>query len=460
MKKLFSIVIAVVMCLALSITAFAAEVDLSSITGAAQNYGPHGYPDAYGIELGYGNKTYLGEFNLADYKEVKITYASDNSYTAFKDGMACNAFFALCSAEVSVGQVETGPQNADKILAKVDAEDASVTNPAGTNWDKNERTAVIDLSTVDYSGKVWMAHYNATASSVLVVGIEFVEAEAGVGDDITDTPSVSDEAIAVDSIDDILADQDAEYVLTADIDADLTNVNFTNCTVVIDLAGYTWESGNIVLKTGEGADVTVIDSVGGGKLVSTGNDAVQPEGGKLTLDGITVESQNADGDALFVDGGTVIIKDTTLVAEKAGIDVSQNGNSAEIIVDGVTFAGFETADSRTCAIEIRNNDKTVELKGNIKFETNLILRRNECTKDLSEIITTAEGCTVTFGEDASVEGYDNYKGNTVEYTYTPSADDNTGDNTGDVETGDFMSFAFVIAAAALVVTVISKKRAY
>lgn len=460
MKKLFSIVIAVAMCLALSITAFAAEVDLSSITGAAQNYGPHGYPDAYGLMLEYGNKTALGEYDLADYKEIRVTYATDNSYTAFKDGMACNAFFAICDAAVSVGQVETGPQNEANILAKVDVEDAYITNEAGTNWDKNERTAVIDVSDIDYSGAIWLSHYNATASQCLVVGVEFVEAETGADDDITDTPSVSDEAIAVDSIDDILADQDAEYVLTADIDADLTSVNFTNCTVVIDLAGYTWESGNIVLKTGEGADVTVIDSVGGGKLVSTGNDAVQPEGGKLTLDGITVESQNADGDALFVDGGTVIIKDTTLVAEKAGIDVSQNGNSAEIIVDGVTFAGFETADSRTCAIEIRNNDKTVELKGNIKFETNLILRRNECTKDLSEIITTAEGCTVTFGEDASVEGYDNYKGNTVEYTYTPSADDNTGDNTGDVETGDFMSFAFVIAAAALVVTVISKKRAY
>ena len=145
-------------------------------------------------------------------------------------------------------------------------------------------------------------------------------------------------------------------------------------------------------------------------------------------------------------------------AVKSAIEsqVSMIETSREIIVDGVTFAGFEIADSRTCAIEIRNNDKTVELKGNIKFETNLILRRDECTKDLSEIITTAEGCTVTFGEDASVEGYDNYKGNTVEYTYTPSADDNTGD----VETGDFMSFAFVIAAAALVVTVISKKRAY
>ena len=174
MKKIFSVVIALALCLALSITSFAAVVDLSTV-GGKQDFFHHGYSDAYGLMLEYANKNALGEYNLADYKEVRVTYATDNTFTAFKEGMACPAFFAICSAAVSVGQVETGPQNVDKILAKVDAEDARITNPAGVNWDKNERTAVIDLTDVDYNGDIWLCHYNATGSACLVVAIEFVE---------------------------------------------------------------------------------------------------------------------------------------------------------------------------------------------------------------------------------------------------------------------------------------------
>lgn len=187
MKKLVSIVVVVAMCLALSLTAFAAEVDLAAI-GGKQEYNPHGYPDAYGVMLGYGNKVALGEYNLADYEAVVITYATDLGFIAEQDSMPCSAFFAICDAEVNVGYADSGIQNEANILAKADAEDAYIANEAGVNWGKGERTVTIDLTDVSYNGNVWLSHYNSTGNEALVVGIEFVEAGAGTDTDIdTDT---------------------------------------------------------------------------------------------------------------------------------------------------------------------------------------------------------------------------------------------------------------------------------
>lgn len=185
MKKLVSIVVVVAMCLALSLTAFAAEVDLAAI-GGKQEYNPHGYPDAYGVMLGYGNKVALGEYNLADYEAVVITYATDLGFIAEQDSMPCSAFFAICDAEVNVGYADSGIQNEANILAKADAEDAYIANEAGVNWGKGERTVTIDLTDVSYNGNVWLSHYNSTGNEALVVGIEFVEAGAGTDTD-TDT---------------------------------------------------------------------------------------------------------------------------------------------------------------------------------------------------------------------------------------------------------------------------------
>ena len=182
MKKLVSIVVVVAMCLALSLTAFAAEVDLAAI-GGKQEYNPHGYADAYGVMLGYGNKVALGEYNLADYEAVVITYATDLGFIAEQDSMPCSAFFAICDAEVNVGYADSGIQNEANILAKADAEDAYIANEAGVNWGKGERTVTIDLTDISYSGNVWLSHYNSTGNEALVVGIEFVEAGAGTDTD-------------------------------------------------------------------------------------------------------------------------------------------------------------------------------------------------------------------------------------------------------------------------------------
>lgn len=383
-----------------------------------------------------------------------------------------------------------------------------------------------------------------------------------------------------------------ETVLTQDISGAL---NVTSGTYVIDLAGHTWSHNNVALTVGGTADVTVKDSVGGGKIAVRPNDATQVDGGKLTLDNVTVSADGGGMDAIFVNAGTVIVKNSTLIATKAGIDVSQNGDSATIVVDGATFGVYKGAEdpSRSCAIEFRNSNKDIELKGDIKFENNLILRRDvgtETPSDVASLFDFGEGSSAKFSEAGEViEG--RWTPNTIEYSYeapktpvdpeepvkdknvlyvsydeikpgilcggkdenikTPvleagtkeatfwgwvalakniksfsysinggekvdqpaaviaaeqpvldavanvegavtgsrfqvvvpvtdgtqtieifaefedgtsesfwKADLTVGEPTGDVETGDFMSFAFVIAAAAVVVTVLSKKRAF
>ena len=213
---------------------------------------------------------------------------------------------------------------------------------------------------------------------------------------------------------------EGETKLTQDITGTLVA---SSGTYVIDLAGYTWKNSTAVALNVNGADVTIIDSVGGGKIIVTQNDAIEVNSGKLTAKGVTIVSDNSGGDALFVNGGTTVVEDCTLYAKKAGIDVSQNGNSATITVKGGTFAGtYSAAEDRTCAIEFRNNDKTLTLSGDITFTNDLILRRNECTKALTEVITAGTNSEITYGEDASVEGYDNYIANTISYTYTGSTE--------------------------------------
>lgn len=237
-------------------------------------------------------------------------------------------------------------------------------------------------------------------------------------------------------------------------------LNVSEGTYVIDLAGHTWSNGDVALKVSGTADVTVIDSVGGGKIVVNGNDGTQNDGGKMTFNGITISADGGGMDAIFANAGTTIVKNTTLYANKAGIDLSQNGDAATVIVDGATFAGYEgelDAD-RTCAIEFRNNNKDIELKGDIKFECNQILRREEATNALTDLITLGEDSTAVYGEDTAVEGYNNYISNTITYEFTgeivvdPPIDP--------VPTSDFMSFVIIIAAAAMVVTVMYKKRAF
>ena len=58
-------------------------------------------------------------------------------------------------------------------------------------------------------------------------------------------------------------------------------------TYVIDLAGKTWSATTSIALNVNGASVKLIDTVGGGKIIVTQNDAVEVNGGTLTAEGVS-----------------------------------------------------------------------------------------------------------------------------------------------------------------------------
>lgn len=203
MKKFIALITVAVMMFSLVSVVSAADVtvDLAAV-GGTKDYGPHGYTDVSAKMFGYGSNLNIGTYDLSKYASIRITYATDGGFVAKKDGMPVTAFFAVTGGEVNggVGQADSGIQNEDKILGKADCADATITNENGTNWDKNERTAVIDISNVTYNGEVYLYHYNSTGNEALVVGIELLETAIGDGEGSTDdknpsNPATSDLAI-------------------------------------------------------------------------------------------------------------------------------------------------------------------------------------------------------------------------------------------------------------------------
>ena len=186
MKKIITIVLAMVMVLSLcTLNAFAAEdyeVDLSAaplVGGSGGEHAPHGYPGVDTLLLGYGNVVTLGNLNLGDYSACEITYATDLGYVAQKEGMKIPANFSLKSNNVCIGAATQDPQT-DGLLAQadcIDVDKANLHNPSGAGWGQDERVCTIDLTNVDYSGEVWLTHFNSTGNEALVVGIKFVAKE-------------------------------------------------------------------------------------------------------------------------------------------------------------------------------------------------------------------------------------------------------------------------------------------
>ena len=211
-----------------------------------------------------------------------------------------------------------------------------------------------------------------------------------------------------------------ETKLTQDITGYL---NVTEGTYVIDLAGFTWSHDNVALQVEGTADVKIIDSSENktGKIIVSPNDAINAFDGTLTIDGVTVEANGIGMDAIFVKAGTVTVKDSILYAPKAGIDASQSTTEATIIVDGVTFAGHSDVQDRECAIEFRSDNKNVTLKGDIKFSNNTIIRRDDCTKELSQLITFGEESKdSTFKDETKTysDGSNTWRFSTIDYKYT------------------------------------------
>ena len=214
-----------------------------------------------------------------------------------------------------------------------------------------------------------------------------------------------------------------ETKLTQNITGNLT---VTEGTYVIDLAGFTWSNDNVALEVDGTANVTIIDSVGGGKISVYPNDAINAYGGSLTLNGVTVEADGSGMDAIFVKAGNILVKNSTLIAPKAGIDASQSDTAATIVVDGGTFGVYAGAEdkSRSCAIEFRNDNKNITLKGDIKFENNVIIRRNDCTKELEQLITfgdESKDSTITNTDKTYSNDSNTWRFSTIDYKYTASS---------------------------------------
>lgn len=187
----------------------------------------------------------------------------------------------------------------------------------------------------------------------------------------------------------------------------------TSGTYVIDLAGYTWSHNTTALSV-DGANVTVIDSVGGGKIYAN-NDAITPNSGSLTLRGISVEADASGCDAVFVTGGTVVVEDCFLDGRQSSVH-NDNRNGATVSVIGCTLDGDDVA------LKGRN-DAVITISGNTVFNnTTVEMQRGFSSNRLvTDTFVAGEGCTITFDNPAAAG--DGQRVNVTSYTGPVVAED-------------------------------------
>ena len=223
-------------------------------------------------------------------------------------------------------------------------------------------------------------------------------------------------------------------VTNADVSGSIT---LEGETYVIDLAGHKWtNSGNaVVLATGS---LYVYDSVGGGSIETSANDAINMGNGTAKFENITIKGGGDGMDAIYCDGGNLTVINCTLSAPKAGINVANGSESSDssarsvVTVNGGKFANYSgTKDSqgRNCAIEIRNNADEITLTGNITFENNKIISKKTNTKSIKDSITTSG--TITSDSDVA-----DYVTATISFGSTTPVDPNPGVTNPDLIAGD------------------------
>lgn len=180
----------------------------------------------------------------------------------------------------------------------------------------------------------------------------------------------------------------------------------TSGTYVIDLAGYTWSHNTTALSV-DGANVTVIDSVGGGKIYAN-NDAITPNSGSLTLRGISVEADASGCDAVFVTGGTVVVEDCFLDGRQSSVH-NDNRNGATVSVIGCTLDGDDVA------LKGRNN-AVITISGDTVFNnTTVEMQRGfDSSRLVTDTFVAGEGCTITFDNPAAAG--DGQRVNVTSYT--------------------------------------------
>ena len=236
-----------------------------------------------------------------------------------------------------------------------------------------------------------------------------------------------DHSIPVSNINEISPSSDMINKLTADISGNLTIQDEEN--YIIDLAGHKWTNSHnaIVLATGS---VYVYDSVGGGSIETTANDAVNMGNGVAKFEDITIKGGGNGMDAIYCAGGNLTVINCTLSGPKAGINVANDSESSDasarsvVTVNGGKFAnytGIKDSQGRNCAIEIRNNADEITLTGNIIFENNKIISKNSNTKAIKDAITA--DATFTSGNNVS-----DYVTATINYNSSSSGDGGNTDS--------------------------------
>jgi len=196
-KKLLALFVALTLICSMFATisvSAASDTTLSMQSlGGTTGWDAYGYPGIYAVKFGFGSVLSLGNINLADYDTIEVTYASDPNYFVTKTGaMEMNACFAVYSVSRSVGWPAAGGEhNAEGLLAKAD----TAAGPGGVvAWKVTERKVSIDVSAVDYSGPVYLSHYNPIGHEALVVGIKLI---AKTGGAVTPPPATYDAKINI-----------------------------------------------------------------------------------------------------------------------------------------------------------------------------------------------------------------------------------------------------------------------
>ncbi len=161
------------------------EVTLSKVTTVS---GGAGYKnDGFGVRLEAQQGTTvfdLGSVNLSKYIRVEITYGSDGNSQLGDEG----CFFALDDASEPV-----------KDAGRADIFGTAAAENATANW-QPDRTAVIDLSDVDYNGRVYLTFYLASTNGISIYSIKFVTDSTTVPDTDPDEPVISGNEVTLSEV--------------------------------------------------------------------------------------------------------------------------------------------------------------------------------------------------------------------------------------------------------------------
>ena len=284
-------------------------------------------PDAYAAD---GNfiKITLSDGSVREVKMNKaVTFEEGAEYT-YKVIITSNGAYLTCADECTFEYIDNGDGTHDKVCGECGY--VEVDNEAHT---PAENATCTTLAVCDTCGKEYgelAAHTPDTNGKCTVDGCGYQYA-AKVGDSFYETIH---KALRV-------AEGINGCTLTLLDDATLTSMSsyasYVNTgTFTLDLNGKTLSSNKRTLEVMGSADLTIRDSIGGGKIVSTGSSAVYLSGGKLNIESGTFEGSL---DGVFLSGSsTLTVKGGTFTGSRAMI--TGFGSNCVIDLTNIDPAGF------------------------------------------------------------------------------------------------------------------------